>query len=216
MSDTDSRLSMKGGQQMSEYRAQVTSTEDPKKMLRVQVRVPGWWSGVPDEDLPWAEYRLNDARAGGGSFMPAEKGDWVWVDFPNGDTRYPRITGWCHFAPGGKPNAPHDAWQGPGAISHRLDPGAKEPSPEAPEYHGSLSIEKHGAVIEINPGGEILVTQRDTGTALRVTRQGEVTIHGEKSVHISGKQNLEVNFGGDINITAGGDLKMLATNIYEN
>lgn len=213
---SDQQLTFNGHKQMAEYRAKVVNTKDPKKYLRVQVRVPGWWDAVPDKDLPWAEYRLNDARARGGNFMPAEVDDWVWVDFPNGDTRYPRITGWCHFAPNGKPNAPHEAWSGEEVIVHKLDSGALEPSPSAPKYHESWAIEKYGAVIEVNPEGEMLITQRKTGSSVRITRNGEVTIHGEKSVHISGKENLEVNFAGDINMTAGGIMTLIGTEIHEN
>lgn len=212
----DHSLTFNGHKQMAEYRAQVVSTADPDHLLRVQVRVPGWWSGVPDKDLPWAEYKFSDARPGGGSFVPAEKGDWVWVDFPNSDTRYPRITGWCHFAPGGDPDTPHEAWEGPGAIVHKIAKEAFEPDPAKPVYHGSQVMEKHGVAVEINPDGELLVTQRKTGSALRITKEGEITIHSEKSVHISGKKNLEVDIKGDINMTAGGDMTLIATNIHEN
>lgn len=186
-----------------EARGIVVSTEDPRALLRVQVRVPGLWDGVPDADLPWAEYRLSSARGRGGDFEPAEVGDWVWVDFPAGDTRYPRITGWCHYAPGGVPNAPHEAFAGPDGIIHKAAEG--EPAPAAPAYHGSRVIEKHGVVIEINPSGEYLLTQRGSGTAIRVTADGSVTIHGEANVYLSSAADTFLKVGGNLDFKVGGN-----------
>lgn len=182
---SDEKLTFSGHKQLQEYRAKVVDDEDPKKLLRVKVRVPGWWDAVPDDDLPWAEYRFNDARYRGGQFVPAEVDDWVWIDFPNGDTRYPRITGWCHFAPEGEPEQPHESWLGPEMIVHKLDSVNPEPKPEDPKYHKSQVMEKHGVVVEINPEGELLVTQRDSGTAIRVTKEGDITFHSEKNLFSS-------------------------------
>ena len=236
----DQNLTFNGHKQMAEYRAKVVSDQDPKGLLRVKVRVPGWWDAVPDKDLPWAEYRFNDARRRGGDFMPAEVDDWVWIDFPNGDTRYPRITGWCHFAPEGKPHTPHEAWVGPEKIVHSLDQTFGEPEPEAPEYHKSRVTEKHGVIVEINPKGEMLLTQRHTGTAVRITKKGDVTLHSQKALYSSsveetyqhtGKnwevqvdknmkvdvaENIDITAGGDIRITAGGNMYLKARNIFEN
>lgn len=189
-----------------EARAQVVNvTGDPQKLMRVQVRVIGLWDGVPDADLPWAEYRLNSSRGRGGSFEPAEVGDWVWVDFPNGDTRYPRITGWCHYAPGGVPNMPHDAFAGPDKTQHRVTPDSGEPEPAAPVYHGSNVTEKHGVVVEINPSSEYLVTQRKSGTAIRVTADGAVTIHGQAKVFISSASDMVMTVGSNLTTKVSGD-----------
>lgn len=175
----------------------INTKDDPLQVLRVQVRVPGWWDNVPDEDLPWAEYQLNDARGRGGRFVPAEVDDWVWVEFPNGDTRYPIITGWCHYAPDGKPNTPHEAWDGEEKIVHIMDRVAQEPKPEPVEYHGSDVIEKYGLVIEINPAGELLITQRSTGTATRITKEGSLTLHIEANQHESVQGNTRIHIVGD-------------------
>lgn len=182
----------------------VNVTDDPRQLMRVQVRVPGLWDGVPDEDLPWAEYRLNGARGRGGVFEPAEVGDWVWVDFPAGDTRYPRITGWCHYAPGGVPNMPHESFAGPDGIQHKRNEESGEPQPAAPVYHGSSVIEKHGVVIEINPSGEYLLTQRASGTAIRVTADGSVTIHGENKIFLSSASDTLLHVGGDFKLKVAG------------
>jgi hypothetical protein len=202
----DQSLTFNGHKQMAEYRAQVVSTDDPKRWLRVQVRVPGWWSGVPDKELPWAEYKLASARANGGDFEPAEVDDWVWVDFPNGDTRYPRITGWCHFAPSGSPNLPHEAWQGPQAHQHqRLD---EQPAPEQPPYHGARVSTKHGTTVERAPNGSSRITQRASGTAVEITPDGHIVIHGASDAFRSSAGDTEERVGGDMLIKTGGNLTL--------
>lgn len=192
-----------------ELRAQVVNVkDDPKQLLRVQVRVPGLWDGVPDQDLPWAEYRFNSARARGGSFEPAEKGDWVWVDFPMGDSRYPRITGWCHYAPGGIPNVPHEAFLGPEKIEHKVNEDAGEPKPAEPKYHESQVLERHGVVVEVNPEGEWLLTQRSSGTAIRITTDGSITIHSENKVHVSSESDTIISVAGNLVADVKGDAKV--------
>jgi len=174
-----------------EYRAQVVSVSDPDKLLRVQVRIPDLWAGVADEDLPWAEYKLASARPRAGEFSPAEIDDWVWVDFLNGDTRYPRITGWCHFAPDGVPNLPNEAFDGPDKIDHVTKHGM--PDPSEPVYHGSEVKERHGFVIEINPDGELLATQRATGSAIRMTKDGTISIYSKgDSYRVVDGQSIEL------------------------
>lgn len=200
-----------------EYRARVVNVEDPEKLLRVQIRIPGLWDAVPKKDLPWAEYVFRDARYREGHFEPAQLDDWVWIDFVNGDSRYPRIVGWCHFAPGGKPNTPHEAWVGPEKIVHKLDGVNGEPKPVDPVYHGSQVTEKFNIVTEVNPEGELLITQRHTGTAIRITKEGAIHLHGEETVYHSSVKDttghvardwLEV-VDRDTTITIAGNLKFL-------
>lgn len=183
----------------------VNTTDDPLKVLRVQVRVPGMWDGVQDDDLPWAEYLLRGARSGGGSFEPAEVGDWVWVDFPNGDTRFPRITGWCHYAPNGVPNLPPNAFSGDGSIQHKVNQEAGEPSPDAAKYHGSSVIEKFGVVLEINPSGELLATQRATGSAVRITKDGSISVHSEANLYLTSAKSTSLHVGEDFSLKVGGN-----------
>lgn len=193
----DQNLTFNGHKMMREYRAQVVNTDDPERLLRVQVRIPIWWDAVPDDDLPWAEYKFNDARARGGLFIPAEVEDWVWIDFPNGDTRYPRIVGWCHFAPDFQPDQPHEAWEGPEQIEHKLDEVIEEPEPQKPNYHESLVLEKHGVTVEINKSGEVLITQRETGTAVRITEEGDITLHCEHVQYFSSVSDTLQHVGRD-------------------
>lgn len=157
----------------------VNTKDDPLQVLRVQIRVPGWWDTVPDDSLPWAEYQLSSARAGSGNFSPAEEGDLVWVEFPDGDTRYPIIVGWCHYAPSGIPNLPPDAFNGEGKINHKIDSIINEPEPQEQGYSNSQVLERFGIVIEVTEHEELLITQRKTGTALRITKDGDYTEHIE-------------------------------------
>ena len=189
-----------------ESRAQVVNTTgDPRKLMRVQVRVPGMWDGVPDADLPWAEYLLRSARGRSGDFEPAEVGDWVWVDFPSGDTRFPRVVGWCHYAPGGVPNLPHDCFGGSEATQHKVDQDAGEPAPKPSQDHGSRVMEKYGVVVEINPSGEYLVTQKATGAAIRVTADGTITIHSEAGLVLSCPNDAALHAGGNLTLKVGGN-----------
>ena len=212
------KFNMKGKPISGEYRAKVENVEDPEQLLRVQVRIPGLWDAVPPEDLPWAEYKFSSARKleGGireGDFSPAQLGDWVWIDFPNNDTRYPRITGWCHFAPEGLPNMTDEAWAfKKDAIIHEVKEGM--PEPEEAIYHGSQVFRRHGIVIEINPFGEWLLTQKETGTAIRVTKEGDLSIYtskdrweiidGEEKVVVG--KNSKKTVEKDVYLKHGGDL----------
>ena len=189
-----------------EARGIVVSTDDPRRLMRVQVRVPSLWDGVQDADLPWAEYLLKSARVRGGDFEPAEVGDWVWVDFPSGDTRYPRITGWCHYAPDGAPNLPHEAFAGADSYEHKRL--ANQPAPEPAEYHRSRVLTKHGVTVEIDPSGACRVTQRETGSAIEISKDGHIVIHGENKNYISSASDTECDIGRNLIVRISGDAKV--------
>lgn len=189
-----------------EARAQVVNVTDPQKLYRVQVRVVGLWDAVPDADLPWAEYLLQGSRGNAGVANPAQVGDWVWVDFPNGDSRYPRITGWCHFAPGSIPNLPHESFAGPDVMQHKRLP--TQPVPDPPKYHESEVLTRHGVTIEIEPSGAYRVTQRASGTAIEITKEGHVVIHGENKNYVSSQSDSEVDVGANLIVRVAGDAKV--------
>mgnify|MGYP000418643295 CR=1 FL=1 len=84
----------------TQKRAKVENVDHPDGLLKCQVRLVGLWDGVPLDALPWAEYHLPvGARFNDGDFKPCQVGDYVWVRFDEGDSRYPIITGSCYFAP---------------------------------------------------------------------------------------------------------------------
>lgn len=117
------------------YRGTVISKQDPKKQMRVQVRVAEIFSGIPDKYLPWATYQLPlGSRPGNGGIIPVQVGDIVWVRFDAGDSRQPIIVAAASSMPGGKPNLPDDVWQGPDSYQHKRAEG--EPAPDTPGYAG--------------------------------------------------------------------------------
>ncbi|WP_275371901.1 hypothetical protein [Xenorhabdus bovienii] len=110
------------------HRAIIVATEHPAGLMKAKVRLLSLWDGVPDDTLPWAEYRLSI----GGAFTPAVKGDLVWVEFPyGGDSRYPMITGAAQDAPNGIPNVAPEA----SGQSGTYEPPAIEGAPPYPFCH---------------------------------------------------------------------------------
>lgn len=175
-----------------EYIGKVVDVADPKKLLRARVRVFSVFSDdVPAADLPWAEYRLPvGSRFNDGFFIPADVGDFVWVKFPyDGDTRRPVIIGSAHYAPDGKPNFPHEAWQGTSQHAHKRI--GKEPAPADHGYHKDVVFTQHGASIEMREDTSISIIQRGTGTEINIDPQGVLTIHSENALYLSATENCE-------------------------
>jgi len=199
----------KGQQQnrfYGEYIAIVESVSDPENMMRVQARVFGVFTDkVPKEDLPWAEYLLPiGARVNDGYFTPVDIGDHVWVRFPfDGDTRRPMIIGSVHHAPEKIPNFPHEAFAGSRKLTHKTT--GEEPAPAAAEYHKNCVYTQHGVTIEVNEDKSLAITQRATGTAIRVSPQGDITLHGEKNIFMSAIENLKVIVEGNAQVDVSGN-----------
>jgi hypothetical protein len=138
-----------------------------------------------------------------------DPGDYVWIDFPypgiegRGDIRRPRITGGVHYAPGGAPNLPHEAWSGDAPVSHRVT--GEEPGAAGPDYHGKAAFTQHGVTVEINPDGSITLTQRATGSAFRIAPDGQMVLHCEATLHLSASANHRVVISGDSKVEIGSD-----------
>jgi hypothetical protein len=203
------------GQQQSqffgEYIAKVESVSDPDNLMRVQVRVYGVFTdNVPKADLPWAEYKLPiGVRVNDGFFTPVDVNDYVWVDFPySGDPRRPRITGGVHHAPGKVPNLPHEAFAGSQKLTHKTT--GEEPAPSAAEYHKNVVYTQHGITIEMNVDHSFTVTQRATGTAIRVSPEGDITLHSEKNIFASAIENLKAIFEGNAQIKVTGKTELIS------
>jgi uncharacterized protein involved in type VI secretion and phage assembly len=209
-----------------EYVGVVELVNDPEEQMRVKVRVfPIFPNEISTEDLPWAEYKLPiGARAKEGCFTPVKVGDYVWVDFPyKGDTRRPRITGSVHHTPDKMPNFPHDAWAGPDAMEHvRI---GKEPAPTNPAYHdGSTVLDENGVLVEIRQDKSFCLTQKHTKTAIEITPDGKITIHGESEINVSSaadtnvivKGNTNVDCDGKTIVTSAGTVKISAPRIDLN
>lgn len=190
-----------------QYRGQVVSVSDPKRELRVQVRVFDFFDGVPDADLPWATYNLPfGARPGDGCFIPVKVGDYVWVDFPNGDTRHPRIISGLHQMPGGVPNLPPEAFEGSGQFEHKRTD--KEPAPDKPGYHEDIVFKQNGVLVQLTQSGALRFTNCNSGTAVEITKDGELVLHCEKDIYMSATGNCLIDIKGNYELKVGGAATM--------
>jgi|GEM_PF-3802465 len=203
-----------------EYRAVVVSTEDPAQLMRAKVRLLSVWDDLTDDVLPWAEYKLPiGARMNEGGFEPCLVDDYVWVDFINGDTRLPRITGSCHYAPDGIPNMPHEAFAGEEKHTHLRH--ADEPTPPVPQYHDAVVFSRFGVLIEIAPDSSYRLTHKASGTSFEFTNEGHSVLHTEGDTYRSGtgklQENIEgnwvMNVGGTTTINSTGHVKVIAPTI---
>ena len=189
-----------------EYIGKVEDVTDPKKLLRVRVRVFSVFTdAVPMADLPWAEYRLPvGSRFNDGFFIPADVGDFVWVKFPyDGDTRRPVIIGSAHYAPDGKPNFPHEAWVGDSVHKHKRKGNESDPADH--EYHKDVVFSQHGTTIEFRNDKSFSITQRGTSTELCINPDGTIVIHGENHIYFSSAVDTEGKVGGNLTIDITGD-----------
>ena len=171
-----------------EFPAIVKSVHD--EQFRVRVQVLGWFDGVPEQDLPYAEYRLPvGARPNDGSFTPCDVGDYVWVDFPHGgDTRRPRITGGMHYCPGGVPNLPTE-------LSGTTN----------------CATAQHGILIETVDSGEngaYRITQRNSGTVVEIDDIG--------NIKISSAQNVSVECCGTVSVKSTVETSIEASSVHLN
>lgn len=79
------------GKYYSSYRGYVVDNEDPENLNRVLVRVP---SVTGNNTHPkWAFPKNSFSGTGYGSQVLPRKGDLVWVEFDNGNARFPM---WSH------------------------------------------------------------------------------------------------------------------------
>lgn len=194
-----------------EYIGQVVAVDDPDQLLRVRVRVKDVFDNVPEKDLPWATYKLPvGSRSGDGLFIPVDPGDWVWVDFPfGGDTRHPRITGSVHYCPGGTPNFPPEAYAGADSYSHKRT--GPQVMPTAAAYHRDVVFNQHGVLVEVVSGtGEVRVTQRGSGSAVEIDRDGNITAHSEANLYGSATDNCQLDVVGDLTVNVGENIIMEA------
>jgi uncharacterized protein involved in type VI secretion and phage assembly len=194
----------------------VEDTADPDKMMRARVRVIGLHTDqVQANVLPWAEYKLPiGARLNEGGFTPVKVGDWVWIDFPyDGDPRRPRITGSVHYAPDKQPYLPHESWGGSEKLSHKTT--GEEPAPGADSYHGPVTFTQHGVTVVIHADKSVSITHRETGTAIRVSPEGDIVLHSENNLFLSAIEHLKGIIEGNLDIKISGKSSTVAMEGHE-
>lgn len=170
------------------YRCVVEDVAHPDGLMLARVRILGEWEGVNVVDLPWAEYMLPvGARPNDGDFNPAQKGDLVWCEFDRGDSRYPIIKGSCFYAPAGVPNLPHESFAGSASYQHKRT--AAQPKPDAAKYHRGRVSTQFNFMIERTESGALRATHKPTGTAVEITKDGQLVLHCENDSFESTSKN---------------------------
>lgn len=191
----------------TQKRALVENVDHPDGLLKCQVRLVGLWDGIPKESLPWAEYHLPvGARFNDGDFKPCQVGDYVWVRFDEGDTRFPIITGSCYFAPDKVPNLPHELFNGKSKHTHKR--ADDQPLPSAPSKKDRVSTQ-HGFMIELTHEGAYRATHKASGTAWEITKDGEIVFHCEQDRHDSVLGDMYGKIIGLFKQEVGKDLKFI-------
>ncbi|MGL5293648.1 MAG: phage baseplate assembly protein V [Aeromonas sp.] len=196
------------------HRAQVANVNHPLKHYKAQVWVLGRDEGLPLEALPWAECVAPlGGRVNSGIALPVEVGDFVWVEFVGGDSRSPLIVGSCLYAPGGEPNLPHEALAGSDCYQHKRT--ALQPTPPAPEYHQNPVFSLYGTLIEIEKKGGFRLTHKMSGSAVEITKDGAVVIHGSTALYLSSEDDALVEVGGNLKFAVKGDTELAATGVLK-
>lgn len=72
------------------YRAIVVEIKDPECRGRIKVNCPKVYG---DDKSPWCQPCLTYAVDGEGDFVLPKVNDFVWIEFEEGDIRYPIYTG---------------------------------------------------------------------------------------------------------------------------
>lgn len=75
---------------VGKYRAIVVDTKDPENRGRIKVNCPKVYG---DEKSPWCQPCFPYAIDSAGDFVLPKLNDFVWVEFEEGDVRYPIYTG---------------------------------------------------------------------------------------------------------------------------
>lgn len=195
------------------HRAVVVDTNHPEGHYKVSIRVLGLWDDMPDWDLPWAEYILPlGTRDNSGGAVPSEVGDLVWVEFDHGDTRCPIIVGGCLYAPGGVPNMPHEAIAGRKAFQHKRTD--KQPKPAAAKYHKNAVASLNGILIEVTKESALRFTHKASGSAVELTSDGQIVLHGEKNVYQSSQGDTIQEAQGALQVTIKGDASLVTDGNY--
>ncbi len=183
---------------LSKKRAVIAGTKHPGGLVRAQIRLLPEWNGVPEENLPWAEYMLGIGNA----FTPTVTGDLVWVEFPytdargKPDTRRPLIVGAAQDAPGGVPNvAPEASGQG-----EPWAPGEIDGAPARPKTVSTEDFVVHrNNILEVRTaGGGYEIANTAAGARVGMNESGEM--------YLIGPGNLLLNMAGDIIAKAGGKI----------
>ncbi len=184
----------------------VVQNNDPAKLYRLQILVPGVFDGVPEANLPWA---LPDAHSGIGDTGSVNVcavpriGAVLWVWFQDGDPHYPVYSG-CAAIPGTL--SPVFATNYPDRQGW-LDSKGNHFYTDMSTGDVELS-HFSGTVLHINPDGSVhlVAVQPITSSAPAWNHTGPVNITG--NVDITGNCTVSGNesVGGNLTVTGSSTL----------
>lgn len=210
------------------YRGVVVDTNDPKKSGRVKIRIYPMFTGVRDDDLPWALFA--DPGMGGtnnvGSINVPAIGSHVFCFFENGDHRFPVFFAGAPAIENNVPDTPKLSREDDG-IHATIDAARKtgvakagggtwdEPaSAYAAQYpNNTVFKSKAGITVEIDDteGNVRFHIYHPAGTRTEVDNAGNQTEHveGTKTTVVIGDNNIKVT--GDMNVNVDGNVTVKAT-----
>lgn len=162
------------GKFYGKYAGEVTANDDPRKLGRVQVRVPS----VFGEGSPvWARPCFTS-----GHFFVPPLGARVWVEFEAGDTRYPLWVGTWY--PSGE--VPPPATESPPDTrvihtpsGHTIELWDKDGDEKIVIKHkqaSSITLDKDGGVVLVGKDGAKVELKGDTARVVATT----ITLEGSK------------------------------------
>ena len=112
------------------------------------------------------------------------------------------------YAPNKVPNLPHEAIAGSEAYQHKRAEG--EPTPDAVEYHKNTVLSLNGVLIEIEKSGAYRVTQKASGSAVEINKDGKIVLHAESDIYLSATGKQQVKITGNVTMETEGDFAVTA------
>lgn len=216
------------------YRAIVVDNNDIKKAGRVQVRVPPFFDGVLEVDLPWAIYAdsfMGGLANSGGAVIP-DIGSHIFVFFENGDHRYPVYFAGAPAIQAEQADIPRLSREDDGTVA-AIDARRALAVPTAsggtwdepasaynPTYPSNKVIRtKAGIVVELDDtsGNERIHILHPSGSRTEISPTGVVehvegdsfkVVIGDENIQVTG--TIEINAVGNIGINAVGNIEINA------
>lgn len=209
------------------YRARVENNIDPDGVGRVQIRVPAMHglktNGTPNDDLPWASLLSPSAGCDYGSFMVPEVGEYVMVQFEDGDPYKPILMGSVYGSGSKNPKTygsgedGDDTWEGV--------PGLNEVPEEAQRTIPTLKVlykSPSGAMIAVDEakGGEGILLQDGLGQHISIATNLSESGKGPNASRDSEGTSIELKDMNGQTITMssskeGNTIKLKSTGGYE-
>ena len=173
---------------LGKYEGVIVDVDDPKKLGRVRVRVRGLFDTFVDSEIPFAEVvrPAGDAGDNTGTYSPLKTGQYVMIEFRGGDSRFPLVVGQVPYAPDGFLQAPDDATGGVFSLAFMQKSAEGEPEPEPGIDYNQDRVETfNGLTVYQRANHSYRIVQRQTGTAIEITREGHIVLHSEKGLYLS-------------------------------